>query len=98
MTSATSGQDTPVFPNREGEFPLEPKVKAARLAAGIATIILALILKTIPFLAGWNDLLLEILTDILLGVGALLATWWAGWKAKHVQRVYPQAKEPHSPQ
>jgi len=77
-------------PNVDGEYPIEPKVAAARIAAFLVSLVAAFLLKTVPVMAGimpfLQDWLGQILTDILLAgiVGAL--TWWAGWKATHVQR------------
>ncbi len=80
-------------PNAEGEYPIEPKVAAARIAAFVVALIAAFLLKTVPamadilpFLQDWG---VQLLTDILIGAFAFIAAWWAGYKARHVQR--PQA-------
>jgi hypothetical protein len=77
-------------PNSEGEYPIEPKVAAARVAAFVVALIAAFLLKTVPVMAGilpflqdWGG---QLLTDVLLAAFAGVAAWWAGWKARHVQR------------
>lgn len=77
-------------PNDQGEYPTEPKVKAARLAAFVATLVVGWLLKTLPGLTPVGDLvqgwLAETLLDIFVAAIAFVAAWWAGWKARHVQR------------
>jgi hypothetical protein len=77
-------------PNDQGEYPIEPKVAAARIAAFVVALIAAFLLKTVPamadilpFLQDWGG---QLLTDILIGVFAFIAAWWAGYRARHVQR------------
>lgn len=74
------------MPKDDGSFPTEPKVKAARLAALLAGIVVSFLLKTLPFLDGEKDLILEIVTDVILGAIISGLVWLAGWKARHVQR------------
>lgn len=80
-------------PNSDGTYPIEPKVAAARIAAFAVSLVMAFLLKTVPVLAGLEDFLtnwaVQLLTDVLLAAFVFLATWWAGWKAKHVQRPAP---------
>lgn len=82
MTELRSTPDAPA--------PTEAKVKAARLAAFVATLVTAFLLKTIPALTPIGDLVNgwigEIVLDLLLGLIAFVATWWAGWRAKHTPR------------
>lgn len=73
-------------PRSDGSYAIEPKVSAARLAAGLSALIVAFLIKTVPFLAGFQDTVLEIVTDAILAGMVFLATWWAGWRARHVQR------------
>lgn len=77
-------------PDREGNYPIEPKVAAARIAAFLVSLVVAFVLKTIPAMTPladfFNDWLVQIVSDILLAGIVSIATWWAGWKAKHVQR------------
>lgn len=77
-------------PNPDGEYPIEPKVVAARLAAFVVSLIAAFLLKTFPILAGIlpdaQNWVVQIVTDVLLAGFTAAAVWWAGWKAKHVQR------------
>lgn len=70
--------------------PTEGKVKAARLAAFVATLVTAFLLKTIPALTPIGDLVSgwvgEIVLDVLLAAIVFVTTWWAGWRAKHTPR------------
>lgn len=76
--------------NSNGEYPIEPKVAAARIAAFVVSLLMAFLLKTVPALMGLEDFLrnwaVQLLTDVLLAGFVFVATWWAGWRAKHVQR------------
>lgn len=74
------------LPKDDGTFPTEPKVKAARLAALLAGIVVSFLLKTLPFLGGEKELILEIVTDVIVGGIMAGVVWFAGWKARHVQR------------
>jgi hypothetical protein len=81
------------IPNPDGTYPIEPKVVAARVAAFVVSLLAAFLLKSFPVLSGilpevanWA---IEMITDLLLAGITFVAVWWAGWKAKHVQR--PQA-------
>lgn len=77
-------------PKENGEYPIEPKVAAARLAAFFVSLLAAFLLKTLPVMAGIMPFLSEwagqIITDILLAAIVAVATFWAGFKAKHAQR------------
>lgn len=77
----------------EGTYPIEPKVAAARIAAFVVSLLMAVLLKTVPALVGLEEFItnwaVQLLTDVLLAGIVFIATWWAGWKARHVQR--PQA-------
>ena len=77
------------MPDGNGDFPTEPKVKAARLAAGVATFLVGLLVRQLTPLGQVEDVLVEILTDAIIGLVAFGAAWWAGWKARHVQRQLP---------
>jgi hypothetical protein len=74
------------LPDGNGNFPTEPKVKAARIAALLGGIVVSFLLKTLPFLSGEKELVLEIVTDVILGAILAGLVWFAGWKARHVQR------------
>ena len=76
--------------DENGEYPIEPKVAAARIAAFVVALVAAFVLKTVPamaeimpFLQSWAG---QMLTDVLIGAFAFVAAWWAGWRARHVQR------------
>lgn len=80
-------------PNSDGTYPIEPKVAAARIAAFVVSLLMSILLKTVPALVGLEEFLtnwaVQLLTDVLLALFVMVATWWAGWRARHVQR--PQA-------
>lgn len=77
-------------PNDQGEYPIEPKVAAARIAAFVVAFVMALLLKTVPALTPlaefFQNWFVQIVTDVVLAGIVFVATWWAGWKARHVQR------------
>lgn len=77
-------------PLENGEYPIEPKVAAARIAAFFVSLVAAFLLKTLPQMAGILPFLQEwagqMISDILLAALVFVATWWAGFKARHVQR------------
>lgn len=81
MTELRSTPDAPA--------PTEAKVKAARLAAGVATLLVTLALRHLPFLEtlqGTDNFLTGLLADGLMGLIAAGAAWFAGWKARHTPR------------
>lgn len=77
-------------PDDQGEYPIEPKVAAARIAAFVVSLLMSILLKSVPALVGLEDFLAnwaaQLLTDVLLAAFVFVATWWAGWRARHVQR------------
>lgn len=82
MTELRSTPDAPA--------PTEAKVKAARLAAFVATLVTAFLLKTIPALTPIGDLVSgwvgEVVLDVLMAAIVAVTAWWAAWKAKHTPR------------
>lgn len=78
-----------------GTAPTEAKVKAARLAAGVAALLTGLAIRYLPFLEPLqesDDFLTGLVADGLVGLFAAGAAWWAGWRARHTFR--PDLGEP----
>lgn len=81
MTELRSTPDAPA--------PTEAKVKAARLAAGVATLLVALALRHLPFLEtlqGTDSFFTGLVADGLMAVITAVSAWVAGWWAKHTPR------------
>jgi hypothetical protein len=69
--------------------PTEAKVKAARLAAGVATLAVTFVLRHVPALdaiQGTDNFLTGLVADGLMSGLAFGAAWLAGWRAKHTRR------------
>ena len=66
--------------------PIESKVKAAATTAAVTVLALQL-LDFVPVIRDLDKNALGIVLDALVTSGlATLATFWAGWRAKHTRR------------
>lgn len=66
--------------------PVETKVKAASLAALVASFLVSLLVIKVPAIAGAADLL----QTAVIAVVTSLGTWAGGWLASHTPRVNGQ--------